>query len=347
MKKLYTTPFGSRLYGTFDETSDWDWKFVVLPPLEELLIGKGVKNTFYSTSADTVKNTSEDTDTEVVPIQTFCQHFFDGQTYAIELAFGALQRDKIAGTELNDPRFLLIAEDLTSQFLTSNINAMVGYAYNQAQLYSNKGNRLDKLHQFQNYLWWLTQNGHIVPADKLLKAIEFPTYQAPGFEALFDKMLYITDAPAQHERVEKCFSVLEKIYPENITVAEAMTRLDTTIKKYGNRAKQAMENKGHDWKAISHAVRITEQALAVLNKHYVTLPFDPTMADFLKQIKYGNHSWEDVQVLLEDNIDQITALQNTTTLPAANAELKAKFDLWLKTTMLNLYGVSHVADSTA
>lgn len=335
---MYTTPYGSRLYGTSDEKSDWDWKTIIKPSIVDLLVGKKIVNVFKSTSSDEVKNTSEDTDTELVPIQTFCQHFYEGQTYAIELAFGVLQRDKIAGTELHDDRFLKIVNDLISKFMTSNINAMVGYAYNQAQLYSEKGDRLDKLHQFKAFLEWLIVRGEVDGESKLAAAMQFPTIAFDKWKDLYDKLFYVTESVSAHG-TQKCFSCLEKLYPENITFVEAIRRIDVNINKYGKRANQAMTNEGKDWKAISHAVRITQEALDVLNKHYVTLPFEADNAEFLKQIKYGKVDWNEVQTLLVKNIDAITESQKVTTLPAANPQLRAEFDAWLAGTMKELYGV--------
>lgn len=88
MNLLFSCLFGSGLYGTKTPTSDRDVKHVVLPELNDLLLGKKVTNTVKKTNklANT-KNTEDDVDEEFIPLQVFAQDFMMGQTYAIELAF--------------------------------------------------------------------------------------------------------------------------------------------------------------------------------------------------------------------------------------------------------------------
>lgn len=86
--KLFSVMFGSRLYGTQTPTSDVDWKHIVLPSLDHLLLGRGVDNKVKKTNnVKNVRNGADDVDEEFIPIQVFAKHFMEGQTYAIELAF--------------------------------------------------------------------------------------------------------------------------------------------------------------------------------------------------------------------------------------------------------------------
>lgn len=339
MDKLYTTPYGSRLYGTFDEKSDWDWKTIFLPDIKDVLVGSPIKNIFSSTGSDTYKNTSEDTDNELVPIQVFCKDFIAGQSYALEIAFGALQHQNIPGTKVYDVRFLGIVHHLINRFLTANVNAMVGYAYHQSQLYSEKGNRLDKLHQFDALLLWAVNKDMVDSTSKLNIIIDYVDANEALLrtEGVLDNMLYTMTTTDTNKVESKNFSLLEKVYPGSITIGEAFQRVKTTINKYGKRANQAMINEGKDWKAISHAVRITQHALSILNTHYITLPLVDSNAKQLKDIKHGLVDWEVVQEVLISNIDAITASQLNTSLPTLTPELKQEFDIWLKNTIYNLY----------
>lgn len=336
MNVLMTMPFGSRLYGTFDENSDWDWKKVILPPLDDLLVGVPIKNKFFSSSADTIKNTSDDTDTELIPIQTFARDVLEGQTYALEILYAVLQQNQVAGLEVYHPWFKTFCETLEASFVTSNINAMVGYAYHQAELYSDKGNRLEKLHQFAELLNTTTFALGISPESKLSQVID---HDRSRWEPMVDKMFYLTTSPNPDGSSQVCFSLLEKLYPENITIDEAKKRVETNIKKYGRRANQAMDNKGKDWKAISHALRVVYQALDVLEHKWIDLPFTAARANLLKDIKYGKVAWEEVQIKLVEGIDQITELQKVSKLPEKTEELSASFQVWLKNEMALFYGV--------
>lgn len=339
MQVLLTMPFGSRLYGTFDENSDWDYKKMVLPPLEDLLIGTSIKNKFFSSSDDSVKNTSEDTDTELIPIQTFARDVLEGQTYALEMLYAIMQHELVPGVIVHDDRLIDFCVQLERKFLTSNINAMVGYAHHQAQLYSDKGDRLDKLHQFKHYLEFL-MNGLLTPDSKLVNAITYCEQMKEQEPLTLDEMLYITNTQGQHGVTERCFSLLEKQYPENITMAEALQRVETTISKYGRRANQAMENKGKDWKAISHALRVTMEAADVLRDQFILLPFTKERANLLREIKYGNVLWEGVQTMLMAQLDEVTELQKTSTLRPKTPELLEEFQMWLKQQMMTFYGIN-------
>lgn len=61
-KLLYITLYGSHLYGTADETSDRDYKFLFLPDKDFVLSGKRIKHITVSSSQDAQKNTEDDVD---------------------------------------------------------------------------------------------------------------------------------------------------------------------------------------------------------------------------------------------------------------------------------------------
>lgn len=83
---LYSTLFGSHLYGTNIDTSDYDYKHIALPSLNDMLIGKPLQNVVKQTNTDG-KNSNKDVDNEYIPIQIFAKHFLEGQIYALEIAF--------------------------------------------------------------------------------------------------------------------------------------------------------------------------------------------------------------------------------------------------------------------
>lgn len=88
MTTLFKTRYGSWLYGTNTPTSDLDYKHIVLPYLDDLLVGKRVKNEVEKTNTEkNTRNSAEDVDNEYIPLQVFAHDFLGGQTYALELAF--------------------------------------------------------------------------------------------------------------------------------------------------------------------------------------------------------------------------------------------------------------------
>lgn len=184
MKKLYSTLYGSYLYGTNTPTSDLDRKVVFLPELNDLLLCKKVANKVKVSGEKDGVDKSQVVDEELVPLQVFARDFLEGQTYALELAFSVPmnRRDWFSQLptkaqarvepypffesdgslrDLENPNhaqqtlyehgdvtpelFPEMVAELRSRFLTKNMKALMGYAVHQASLYSVKGERLNAL----------------------------------------------------------------------------------------------------------------------------------------------------------------------------------------------------------
>ena len=334
-------PYGSRLYGTFDETSDYDWKIIYLPDIMDMLVGDPIKNIFKQSNTSELKNTSSDTDTEYIAIQTLARDFIKGQAYAIELIFALASfrnsgYSNIDGITIHNSEIFDVVDDLIEKFLTSNVNAMVGYAYHQAQLYSEKGDRLEKLHQFKNFLQQSFGKYQLSVMSKLSDLID-QVEEMADTNLLFDKLLYIQYEPGLNGKQHRSFSLLEKLYPEGIAIGTALDRVSSDINKYGKRANAARDADGHDWKAIAHAVRIVDEAYQLLSEKKVTIPFNKSTVDKLLNIKYGNVPWPDVEKELTGKIDTLKELQEKSTLPTKTTLLDTEFNAWLRSTMIEFY----------
>lgn len=340
MIELFKTPFGSRLYGTFTEKSDYDWKVVFLPTIESLLLGDSItKNIFYSTSNKNFKNTSDDTDIEYIPFQTLCRDVVKGQAYAIEVAFAMLHRDQIEGTELYIESTVLVIKELLSKYLTSHMNVMVGYAYHQAKLYGRKGDRLTFLERLKVVLDATIADGF---GDKTIHALAESNYK---FQAQTNELVKIypewfTFDPIHIDDTNNryySFKVFNKTYLGTSKVALVGKLIDKVIGAYGARAKQAKENDGHDWKALSHAVRVTYQAIELLQTGTLTLPLKPEIVTKLKAIKAGEVDFLETSNLLNDNVDIIDSLKSPTSLPAFSEQLYDEFKKWFSNKLVDMY----------
>lgn len=326
---LFLTMFGSRLYGTMTPTSDIDWKEIFLPEKAQLLIGRKPTNVVVTTGDDNSRNTKDDVDFEYIPIQVFANDFIGGQTYAIELAYAVLSEDPQAGQEIYSMEFLDFVHELTEKFLTSNIKAMIGYAMNQAQIYGIKGTRLASVRKFTDRLSEDLASGRVQREDKLAAYEDWARINGDKYMFLSTYMNMDNKLPA--------ISVLEKLYPLSITVGEALDRTIALKEKYGSRAHDAEDAKGMDWKATSHAVRITQQAIKLLKEHKLEFPFPQENVDQLLAIKRGERSVDEVKKLLEDLFDELDAVKETTTLPERTARMDEQFEMWLKCWMLEFY----------
>jgi hypothetical protein len=101
---------------------------------------------------------------------------------------------------------------------------------------------------------------------------------------------------------------------------------------YGHRAKLASENKGIDWKAVSHAFRAAYQTKEILTKGKITFPLKN--AEFIKEIKQGKYDYTTVVApMLDELMDEVEWLSLRSTLPE-KVDVKM-WETWLINTLEN------------
>jgi len=316
-KLLLETLFGSHMYGTNTPTSDLDIKSVVLPSLDHLLLAKRVENKVSKTNTKAnTRNSADDVDREFIPLQVFARDFIEGQTYAIELAFAA---DKHHAMQRAAPQFVEFVVQLRTKFLTSNVKAMMGYVFNQANIYSFKGERLNCARDFHELivaadLYYKSDDTKLeilVTAPAWVKHVNDLVLKYPKYFAVGEY-----DSNGQG-LMKGCFKLLEKILPFNITLVHAMQVVAGLIKSYGDRANSASES-NVDWKAMMHAVRIVNEGLELLEHQTVTLPRPDDEVKYLLSIKRGEVPLEQVKNELVAKLESLKALALGSKLPNSN-----------------------------
>lgn len=363
MTVLFSTLYGSHLYGTNTPTSDLDYKEIVLPSLDDLLFGRGVSNKVQKTNNKShTRNTADDVDREQVPIQVFIRDFVEGQTYALELAFSVdkTHAGQVVSDEFGD-RFHELVKGLRTEFLTSNVKAMMGYVFNQANIYSFKGERLNCAREFRDLLISTMFTDTSAGDDQLQDSLPSPEKSyaeyneelkaqveasrnavMDKFEAFarkYPKYFRISEYDIGQGRMRPCFVLLEKTFPWTNTLSHSIGVADTLINKYGSRADQASES-NVDWKAVMHAVRIIDEGIELLETKTITLPRPPEQVARLLQIKRGELPLEPIKDELVQKLDRLKGIADTCGLPSsAGPQFKARLDQftlgWLKT----LYGL--------
>jgi hypothetical protein len=81
---------------------------------------------------------------------------------------------------------------------------------------------------------------------------------------------------------------------------------------YGKRARLAQTNEGIDWKALSHAVRVANEALELLSTANVTFPL-PNAAHIL-DIKRGLLPYDEVANEIERLLVEVESASESSTL---------------------------------
>ena len=329
MKVLFKTLHGSKLYGTDTPSSDTDYKVVYLPDLDDVILGRRFQNFKETTASDKVKNGPEDVETEFIALQTFAKDFYEGQTYALEIAFSALSKVESHQTFMIDSaeegHFMArFVSDLVSKFLMCDVSKMIGYAYHQASVYSVKGARLETLEHFTHYVKSVAAN-YGNTSDLKIDVL------MPWVEGHADQYLFMTEVENAKGGMASApaISILGKLITASTPFNHAVKMLDSMLDRYGERAKQAKASEGYDWKAISHAIRVTMQALELLTRGKITLPFNTTDVTLLKNIKAGKMSWPLVESLFKDLLDKVDAAKQHSTLPERSDATDEAFEAFM------------------
>lgn len=102
---------------------------------------------------------------------------------------------------------------------------------------------------------------------------------------------------------------------ESVTVEYAMSIIQGNYDRYGARAKQAEDNDGIDWKAVSHAFRAAEQLEELLTTGDLQFPLKN--AQFIKDVKYAKYHYKNdgIGEKLEALLDRIELLVQESTWP--------------------------------
>lgn len=328
MIKLFTIRHGSHLYGTQNELSDIDLKTIFLPDIDDLLIGKKMEIFKDRDVGPNECTKANDIEEEFIPLQIFASHFLGSQSYALEVAF-AYQQGLVEW--VNEDFEGLINQfmtDLTNKFLTKSISTIIGYAYSQAQKYSNKGSRLNEI----DCLIGVVE----LAFDKNKKATIFDVSE--WYDKDINQPIFICTIPATRaNEAQSALSIGNKTFAFNTTLKHFLKGLNILKEKYGERSKQSLD--GHDWKAMAHAIRIANQGIELLSTGRIVFPRPD--AEFLKAIRRGEYTEEVVNGVISSMFVDLKTAQVNSILPELSEELKVVFSNWLKGQMKLFYCIGY------
>ena len=337
MNILYRTKTGSHMYGTNLPTSDTDWKTIFLPKLSNLIYGKKIE--ICSSKTNTVKNqknTESDIDEEFIPLQIFAKDFVRGQTYALELAFSLESLDNEKVTKI-DQLFYEFCKELKAEFLTSDVKSLMGYVYNQANIYSFKGERLNCIREvIQNFELWLKLENScigVLIGNKIL------SHLSQNYPKYFKVTEYIIDNKGT---TRPCLEILTKTLPMTLTFEQALIVLRKIEAGYGKRAEAISESAEIvDWKALMHATRIILQAKELFSVGKITLPRPSYEIKQLLAIRKGQVNVEFLKEFLTKTIVEVENLVKISKLSSSNSsEFQQKFELFLTNWLYKFYKLS-------
>lgn len=291
-KILFNTIFGSHIYGTNTPNSDMDYKGIYLSPIEDIIFGRKVDSIVTCSKVKKglgIRNNKDDIDQELKELRKFIYDALDGQTYAIDMLYSP-QKFWINSS----PEWEFIVAN-REKFLSKKVNAFIGYCNQQASKYGLKGSRLGTVQKTIEILKTFE------PTSRLKENSRFE-------EGEFIKYKMYPHRVGQETVEEEMLEILGKLYSGNTQVKLILTSLEKFFNSYGERAVQAMDNEGIDFKAISHAYRCCYQLIELATKHRIDFPLD--VAPYLTEIKTGKVSWpkkvqDELPILMEKAIQTI------------------------------------------
>ena len=259
MKTIFKSIHGSKLYGTDHAGSDTDYKVVYAKSLSELI-----------TDAPDCYREQTPNDTEFFSLRKFCLLLGQQQTNAIEMLFtpeNLILETSPAWDQLRANKHRLVSK---------NILPFVGYAKQQARVYSEKGNSLNMLNELLADLnrW---QMYHVVSDDT--KAWEYTdgNLASIALDRLCEKYPEMISRGEKHDNVGDTvdyYQILDKQFECLVSFKEWKTRVELMISRYGERAKSAAKDGAFDRKAMYHAVRIIDEAIELLDTGELIFPCD-------------------------------------------------------------------------
>lgn len=292
---------GSRLFGLSTPSSDWDYISVVLPSREDVLTGSVDFITAEGSSNDNSRrNNKDDVDDKQISLMRFLNQIASGRLEEIELLNAPLS------FHTRDPHPLFLhLRDNRARLASSNIDKIVGFCLSQAVTYS-------------------TRNDRYVAAKAAYEAMlaagataDSKTRSGAYFPAVMDaaggEHVRIVDIPLESGKVVPHLEVCGKRVAETAHAGLGLEILSALVARYGERIRDVASMKSHDWKALSHALRIAREGMEYVNTGMITLPLPG--ADYIRAVKLGEFPLDAVAAEVEDTVNALKAASRSSPLP--------------------------------
>ena len=310
MNKILEVHFGSHLYGCETENSDEDFKGIYLPTAREIVLGTAKEVIAISRPKRSCeRNTKDDIDVDTYSLARYLDLLMQGQTVALDILFAP--QDKIVYQTRKGDEIMSLIYTNKDRLLTKNVSAFLGYAKQQASKYGIKGSRLDALKRTMAVLDSLPLNDKLgAHADKLEALVkeceDVVSLEKTALVELVDLAVSNDTNTIRHLHVNgrKCS------YTANVKYAKGI--YGRILDEYGHRARKTHLSNGKDWKALSHAVRVGEEALELLKTGHITFPRPER--ELLVQIKTEKMPYEQVAELIEQGLVNLHEAHEKSTL---------------------------------
>lgn len=305
MRTIFRTQFGSHLYGTSTPMSDFDYKSIFIPTARDIVLRRKDKVINQQRPKGIgEKNYAGEEEEEAFSLQKYLELLSEGQTVALDMLFAPEQN--IIG-EPSPEWFEIVANK--DKLVSRQASSFVGYCRQQASKYGVKGARLAAAKDAHDLLSMLLEYNSPKTRLELFNDLMTDSVEANPEYMEFIMIDQPNAAPINH------WSVCGRKLPFNTSLKNAFEVVDKLVSDYGSRTIQAEKDGGIDWKALSHSVRIANQAIELLSTGKITFPLPN--AQYILDIKTGKVPYKIVGEEIEDLLEKVEAGMLTSVLPDA------------------------------
>jgi hypothetical protein len=292
---------GSHLFGLSTPKSDHDYVSIILPPPSRILLSDGFFTTDEgSTSDSSRRNTHADVDDKQVSLGTFLELCAAGTLDSIELLNAPLDFHVIEP----HPLFLeLIANK--GRLVSRNVDKIIGFCINQALTYNPKKDRYIASTAARNALLSLG-------VDENTKALA-GDYFDHVVEACASEYVNVKTIPNPNGRQIPHLDICGKMVAATVHASQALVVASSAAKRYGRRVQDVANASAHDWKSLSHALRIAYEGIEYVRTGSVTLPVPG--CEHLLDIKLGRVPMDAVTAEVDEAVRTLVAAAKASTLP--------------------------------
>lgn len=303
MKTLVKMVFGSQLFGTSTPASDTDYKAVHLESMDRVLLNRTREVVTYGGRSKMLgeKNTAADVDFESYEVNKFVDLLCEGQTVALDMLFAPPQ----FWVEHHFNWQLLV--DNRQLFLSKNAKSFIGYCRTQAHKYGLKGSRVAAARAAVDFLGSLYVPG--VNSHKTLRDFEIEI----RVWVLEQKSEFIKIVEPNETNKETMLEICNRKSQWGNSIKNTHEMYVRLLAEYGTRALQAESNEGIDWKALSHAVRIGQEAVELFETGNLTFP--RPNAQYLLSVKRGEVDYNTVSNEIDQLLADVEAASARSSLP--------------------------------
>lgn len=341
---LAAVTHGSHLYGTNTPASDYDFKVVTLPALNDLLLAKRLDVKKYKFDADgnpvpeDMTMPADGYEAEHTPLQKFVADYLSGQAYAVEFVF-AFKQGFAKNNAHHDYNYHVLRDFLETLPVHRNVDGMVGFAMKQTFDYVRRGERYNSA---------LATLAAIESVQAVLCTgavrdvrLDHPFMDNKVLDYIASRCDLQTGETINHDKVIRTLKLNGREYLETTMLDHLKTAVIKLRDQYGTRATDAaMTNV--EWKSLAHAVRVYQQVVELLRTGFITFPRQN--ADVLLAIRRAQIPLEVVKELLRELDDEVQQLVAESTFPEVDEELKEQVQHNLLRAIHVMHGLNPVVD---